>query len=106
MLVKTMQMIRKSLTALCVSAWACAAVEMADEAYALQLQAELNGQRPPRERSRLGAKPPPRTTRSAGRANGAVKYTYSDVSLAAPVGRAHARGITCSSGHGSVKGIY
>ena len=57
-------------------------MEMADEAYALKLQAELNGQRPPRERSRLGATPPPRTTRSAGRANGAVKYTYSDVSLA------------------------
>ena len=75
----------QSLLALHVSGWLCTAVEMADEAYALKLQAELNGQRPPRERSRLGAKPPPRTMRSAGRANGAVKYTYSDVSLGLPV---------------------
>lgn len=56
-------------------------MEMSDEAYALKLQAELNAQRPARERSRLAPKTQGRTTRAAGRSNGAVKYTFSDVSL-------------------------
>jgi len=54
---------------------------MSDEALALKLQAEYDAQqRPARERSRLGAKPPARATRAAGRPNGRVKYNESDVS--------------------------
>lgn len=54
---------------------------MSDEAFALKLQAELNAHRPARERSRLAPKPQQRATRAAGRPNGQVKYTYSDVSV-------------------------
>ena len=53
----------------------------------MKLQAELNAERPARERSRLGQRPPVRNTRTGGRSNGRVKYTYSDVifpSLPAP----------------------
>lgn len=53
---------------------------MSDEAYALKLQAELNGERPARERSRMAPKAPQRATRAARRPNGRVRYTYSDVS--------------------------
>ena len=58
---------------------------MSDEALALKLQAEYDAQqRPARERSRLGAKPPARATRAAGRPNGRVKYNESDVSCSSP----------------------
>lgn len=62
--------------------WLCfSAVEMSDEALAMKLQAELNAERPARERSRLGQRPPVRVLRTGGRSNGRVKYTYSDVSF-------------------------
>lgn len=50
----------------------------------MKLQAELNAERPARERSRLGQRLPARNTRTAGRSNGRVKYTYSDVSFPSP----------------------
>ena len=53
---------------------------MSDEAYALKLQAELDGERPGRKRSRMAPKAPQRATRAARRPNGRVRYTYSDVS--------------------------
>ncbi len=58
----------------------CTAVEMTDKEFALKLQAELNAEQPGRERSRPAPKHPQRATRAAGRPNGRVKYTFSDVS--------------------------